>query len=123
MLRAKKQRLWGFHLIDILVLSVPISALFYYLNLNKMLVFLTATLAIVALTHLIASSTGVIAKRVSNTTSALLNATFGNALEFFIAIFALQHGLVEVVKASIVGSIMINVLLLIGLAMISGGWK
>ncbi len=87
------------------------------------MVFVTSTLAIVALTHLLASSTGIIAAQVSNTVSALLNATFGNAVEFFVAIFALHEGLVEMVKASIVGSIIINVLLLIGLAMFFGGLK
>jgi len=70
-----------------------------------------------------ASSTGVIAARVSNTASALFNATFGNAVELFIAIFALQRGLFDLVKASIVGSILINVLLLVGLSMIAGGLK
>jgi Ca2+:H+ antiporter len=52
-----------------------------------------------------------------------MNATFGNAVEFFVAVFALRDGLVEMVKASITGSIIINVLLLIGLSMLTGGLK
>jgi Ca2+:H+ antiporter len=111
------------HPVDILLFFVPISAALYYTHGNSTAVFVTAALAIVPLTRLMASSTGVIAQRVSNTASALLNATFGNAVELFIAIFALQRGLVDLVKASIVGSILINVLLLVGLSMIAGGLK
>ncbi len=112
-----------FQYIDILLIFIPISAVLHYLHISNVSVLLTAALAIVALTHLMASSTAIIAAHVSNTVSALLNATFGNAVELFIAIFALHSGLVDMVKASIVGSIVINVLLLIGLAMIAGGLK
>ncbi|MBI4289737.1 MAG: calcium/proton exchanger [Chloroflexi bacterium] len=113
----------GLHPIDILLVFVPISAALHYLHASPMLVFISAVLALVALTHIMAATTGIIATRVSSTVSALFNATFGNAVEFFIAIFALRQGLVEMVKASIVGSIIINVLLLVGLAMIFGGAK
>lgn len=112
-----------FHPIDILLLFIPLSAIFYYLHVSNTAVFISAALSIVALTRLLATSTGIIATQVSNTASALMNATFGNAVELFIAIFALRRGLVELVKASIIGSILINVLLLIGLSMIAGGLK
>jgi Ca2+:H+ antiporter len=52
-----------------------------------------------------------------------LNATFGNATELIIAFFALKAGLFEVVKASIVGSVIGNILLVLGLSMIMGGFK
>jgi Ca2+:H+ antiporter len=112
-----------FRQIDVLLIFIPVSAVLYYSNANYTAVFITAALSIIPLTRLMASSTGVIAARVSNTASALFNATFGNAVELFIAIFALQRGLVDLVKASIVGSILINVLLLVGLSMIAGGLK
>ena len=116
--------LWrGFLSVNALLFFVPASAAFYYLHLNNTLVFATCALAILALTHLLASSTALIAARTSNTVSAMVNATFGNAVELFIAIFALRHGLLDLVKASIIGSIIINVLLLIGLAMVFGGLK
>ena len=70
-----------------------------------------------------AESTSIIANRVSSTISALINATFGNAVELFIAIFSLRAGLLLLVTASITGSIILNVLLLIGLAMLAGGIK
>jgi Ca2+:H+ antiporter len=111
------------HPIDVLLIFIPVSAFLYYSHGNFTAVFVTAALSIIPLTRLMASATGIIAARVSNTASALFNATFGNAVELFIAIFALQRGLVDLVKASIVGSILINVLLLVGLSMIAGGLK
>jgi len=87
------------------------------------LTFLAIAAALAAITRVLAESTRIIAERVSNTIAALANVTFGNAVEFFIAIFALRQGLVEMVKASIVGSIIVNVLLLIGLSMFIGGLK
>jgi Ca2+:H+ antiporter len=109
--------------LDTFLLFIPISAVFYYLNLNPILTFLVTAAAIIGISNIIIESTGIIAQRVSTTISALINATFGNAFEFFIAIFALRAGLVEMVKASLVGSIMVNVLLLIGLSMVVGGLK
>ena len=53
----------------------------------------------------------------------LLNVTFGNAPELIIALFALSQGLQEVVKASIVGSILGNILLVLGAAMLAGGTR
>jgi Ca2+:H+ antiporter len=62
-----------------------------------------------------------LAHRTGPTVGGLLNATFGNAAELIIAIFALQAGLVELVKASITGSILGNLLLIMGLALVAGG--
>jgi Ca2+:H+ antiporter len=112
-----------FHVLDGFLVFVPISTAFYYLNVHPILAFIATAAAIVALSHVIIETTGIIAQRVSSTVSALINATFGNVLEFFIAIFSLRAGLVEMVKASMIGSIIINVLLLIGLSMVFGGLK
>ncbi|MFH1169902.1 MAG: calcium/proton exchanger [Chloroflexota bacterium] len=106
-----------------LIIFVPVSFVFYYLHANVILTFVSIAAATAAITYLMAESTTIIARRVSNTTSALINASFGNAVEFFVAIFALREGLVDMVKASITGSVVINVLLLIGVAMLSGGLK
>jgi Ca2+:H+ antiporter len=112
-----------FHILDIFLLFVPISAAFYYLNVNAVLTFIATAAAIVGISHVIIETTGIIAQRASSTISALINATFGNVFEFFIALFALRAGLVDMVKASIIGSIILNVLLLIGLSMLFGGLK
>ena len=109
-------------LVSILVI-VPVSILLYYLHANVILTFLVIAAALAAITRILAESTRIIAERVSNTVAALANVTFGNAVEFFVAIFALRQGLVQMVKASIIGSIIINVLLLVGLSMFIGGMK
>jgi Ca2+:H+ antiporter len=112
-----------FHVLDAFLIFIPLSAVFYYLNLNPIVTFIIIAASIIGISHVIVETTGIIAQRVSTTVSALINATFGNAFEFFIAIFALRAGLVEMVKASLIGSIMVNVLLLIGLSMVVGGLK
>lgn len=114
---------WHFHFLDVFLLFIPISILFYFLKLPALLSFLMTAAALIGMAHLMAESTSIIANRVSSTISALINATFGNAVELFIAIFSLRAGLIGLVTASITGSILINVLLLIGLAMFSGGLK
>ncbi len=111
------------HFMDGLLIFVPVTIAFYYLKLDPLITFIATAGSIVALSHVIVEATGIIAQRVSNTISALLNATFGNAIEFMIAVFALRQGLIDLVKASIIGSIMVNVLLLIGLSMVFGGLK
>jgi Ca2+:H+ antiporter len=118
--RKKTSRL---HILDAFLIFIPFSIAFYYLGANPVLTFIATGGSIIALSHVIIESTGVVAQRVSNTVSALINATFGNVIEFFIAIFSLRNGLIELVKASIIGSIVLNVLLLIGLAMVFGGLK
>ncbi len=114
---------WHFHLLDLFLLFVPISIICYFLKVGPLFSFLTIAAALIGLAHLMAESTSIIANRVSSTISALINATFGNAVELFIAIFSLRAGLLALVTASITGSIILNVLLLIGLAMLAGGLK
>jgi Ca2+:H+ antiporter len=120
---SRQHQLPHLHVLDIFLIFVPISIVSYYLNFHPAFSFVTTGAAIVSVSHVIIESTGVIAQRVSTTISALINATFGNAIEFFIAIFSLRNGLVEMVKASIIGSIVLNVLFLIGLSMFFGGLK
>jgi len=108
---------------DIFLVFVPVSIALFYFHANSLVTFIAIGASIIGISHVLVETTDIIAQRVSNTISALINATFGNAIEFFIAIFALRNGLIDLVKASIVGSIILNVLLLIGLSMVSGGLK
>ncbi len=85
--------------------------------------FLVSSLAIVPLAGLIGTATEELAKYRGPAVGGLLNATFGNATELIIAIVALRGGQVEVVKASIIGSIIGNVLLVLGLSIFVGGLK
>ena len=87
------------------------------------LVFVTACVAVVPLAGLMGDATESLAERTGPTFGGLLNATFGNAAELIIAVVALQAGLVELVKASITGSILGNLLLILGLSFIASGTK
>lgn len=108
-----------------LVLSVfiPISWAAHYLEWGDLLVFSTACLAILPLAAWMGTATEEIAVVVGPTLGGLLNATFGNATELIIALVALKAGLVDVVKASITGSIVGNLLLVMGLSMLLGGLR
>ncbi|HEV2104484.1 MAG TPA: calcium/proton exchanger [Candidatus Eisenbacteria bacterium] len=84
-------------------------------------VFACAALAIVPLAALMGGATEALAARLGAGAGGLLNATFGNAAELVLALVALQRGYADVVKASLAGSILGNLLLVLGLAMVAGG--
>src|SRR6188768_4052953 len=86
-------------------------------------VFLLSALAIIPLAALIGESTGHLAEHLGPSAGALINATFGNLAEMIIAVFAVRAGLLEVVKASLTGSILGNLLFVGGLSMLVGGWR
>ncbi len=86
-------------------------------------IFIFATLSLIPLAALIGQATENLAYYVGPTAGGLLNATFGNAPEIIIGIFALREGLIFVVKASITGSIISNALLVLGGSFAIGGWR
>jgi Ca2+:H+ antiporter len=86
-------------------------------------IFATSALAIIPLAGLIGEATEEIAVKTGPRIGGLLNATLGNAAELIITIFALKEGLLELVRASIIGSILGNLLLVMGLAILLGGLK
>src|SRR5918998_3188314 len=90
----------------------------YYLG-----IFIPAALGVIPCAAVMGEATEAIAAKSGPGIGGLLNVTFGNAPELIIAFFALLEGLQEVVKASIVGSIIGNILLVMGAAMVVGGWK
>jgi Ca2+:H+ antiporter len=104
-----------------LLVFVPIALLVKPLGLGELWLFITAAAAIIPLAKILGTATEELALRVGSGIGGLLNATFGNATELIIAFFALQEGLYDVVKASITGSILGNVLFVLGLAMYLGG--
>src|SRR5262249_28972424 len=85
------------------------------------LVFFVAALAIVPLAALIVHSTEHLAARTGPAVGGLLNATFGNLPELIIAVVALRAGLIGMVRASLVGAVLANVLLALGIAFLVGG--
>src|SRR5277367_6608911 len=88
-----------------------------------LLVFIASGLAILPLAAWMGRATEHLAERMGEGIGGLLNATFGNAAELIIALAALRAGLHDVVKASIIGSIVGNILLVLGAAMLAGGLR
>jgi Ca2+:H+ antiporter len=80
-------------------------------------------MGVIPLAHLMGEATEHLSHKVGPTWGGLLNATFGNAAELIIAVIALSKGLNEIVKASLTGSILGNLLLVAGAAMLAGGWR
>lgn len=113
-------RQFGFF--DMLFVFIPVSILFALIK-QPSLLFISSILSILPIARLIGRATEDLASQTSPAKGALLLATFGNFIELIIAILALNIGLVSVVKASITGSIIANLLLLIGLSMFFGGIK
>lgn len=105
-----------------LLVFVPIAIALEYLAPERhLLVFGAAAVAILPLAGWLGRATEQLADRSGEGVGGLLNATFGNAAELIIALAALRAGLHDVVKASIVGSIVGNILLVLGAAMLAGG--
>lgn len=107
--------------LGLLLVFVPLAALGRWLDWNAVAVFAFAALAIVPLAGLMGRATERLAARFGAGVGGLLNATFGNAAELILALVALHRGLTGVVKASLAGSIVGNVLLVLGLAIVAGG--
>jgi len=107
-----------------LLLLMPLAiALEHYAPERSLLIFLVAGLGIVPLASLMAQATGSLAVRLGPGVGGLLNATFGNAAELIIALAALRGGLHDMVKASIAGTIIGNILFVLGVAMVMGGTR
>jgi Ca2+:H+ antiporter len=104
-----------------LLVFIPLAAIAEWRHWGALTVFGFAALAIIPLAGLMGSATESLAHRFGAGVGGLLNATFGNAAELIIALAALQKGLYDVVKASLTGSIIGNVLLVLGLSILLGG--
>jgi Ca2+:H+ antiporter len=111
------------HPLDVLLLGLPLAVLAVLLNWNEVTLFFTSGAAIIPLARYIGIATEALSSHVGAAAGGLLNATFGNAPELIIAFFALRAGLTEVVKASLVGSILGNVLAVLGISFLAGGWR
>src|SRR5215213_4006008 len=118
-------RSWLKPSLDWLLIFVPVAiALRFVPGLeNQTALFIVSCLAIIPLAGWMGRATEHLAEHLGQGVGGLLNATFGNAAELIIALFALYRGLDGVVKASITGSIIGNLLLVLGLSLIAGGSK
>ena len=102
---------------------MPISIAADFLEWGTLTVFITSALAIIPLAIWLSTATEEVAVVSGPSIGALLNAVFGNATELIIALVALKAGLIDIVKASITGTIISNLLLVMGLSMLLGGLR
>src|SRR5215213_1569184 len=100
---------------------IPVAIALDLVHANPVLVFSAAALGVIPCAAVMGDATEAIASKTGPGIGGLLNVTFGNAPELIIAFFALLEGLQEVVKASLIGSVIGNVLLVMGASMLVGG--
>ncbi|RMF78113.1 MAG: calcium/proton exchanger [Chloroflexi bacterium] len=106
-----------------LIIFAPLAVIIELSGGDEVLVFALAALGLIPLADLIGESTEELAVYTGPRIGGLLNATLGNAAELIITVFAIERGLLELVRASIIGSILGNLLLVLGLSLLLGGWK
>ena len=107
----------------LLAVFIPVAIALEIAHADPVLIFSAAALGVIPTAALMGMATEELAAKSGPGIGGLLNVTFGNAPELIIAFFALLEGLQEVVKASIVGSIVGNILLVLGASMLVGGWN
>ena len=125
---SEKPSLWsqfplktGHAALDVLLLAVPGAFMLHFLSVPPLVMFLAAAIAIVPLAAVLGESTEALSEHTGPAVSGLLNATMGNATELILSFFMLRAGHQEIVKASLSGSIIGNVLLVLGLSALVGG--
>ncbi|SCV99852.1 LAFE_0B03928g1_1 [Lachancea fermentati] len=109
--------------VNILLVFVPIGLIFGYGGLSPTWNFLFNFLAIIPLAAILAFATEQLADKAGSTLGGLLNATLGNAVELIVSIIALREGQVRIVQASMLGSLLSNLLLVLGFCFVAGGYN
>jgi len=109
--------------LNVLLIFAPIAIIGRFLDWAPTLLFISSALAVIPAAGILGQATEELAGHTGPRLGGLLNATLGNAAELIITIFAIRAGLLELVKASITGSILGNVLLVMGLSVLVGGIK
>jgi len=107
----------------ILLVFIPVTIAGKIMGFSDPMLFVFSSLAIIPLAGVMGKSTDDIAGYCGQRIGGLLNATFGNATELIIAFVAMKEGLFDVVKASLAGSVIGNILLVLGMSMLAGGIK
>lgn len=104
-----------------LFIFIPITVALEHAGMRPPVLFFSAALAIIPIASMIVHSTEQIATRTGDAVGGLLNATFGNAPELIIALVALKAGYLDMVRASLIGAILANLLLALGISFLLGG--
>lgn len=107
--------------INVLLIMVPVGFAVYYARLKPVPVFIINFIAIIPLAAMLSSATEELAIRVGETLGGLLNATFGNAVELIVSVQALIKNEITIVKTSLIGSMLSNLLLVLGMSFFLGG--
>jgi Ca2+:H+ antiporter len=102
---------------------VVVAALVHFLDAPAVAQFVVAGIAIAALARLVGTSTEQLGSRLGSSATGVVQSALGNLPELFIALFALHHGLVRVVRAALIGSVLANSVLVLGLAFVAGGLR
>lgn len=124
LVRNTMMKLWSYlraNPLSFLLVLLPIAVVARYANWPALVVFIAAALGVIPMAGYIGEATEVLAEHTGPRIGGLLNATLGNAAELIITLVAIRAGLLELVKASITGSILGNLLLVMGVAMVVGG--
>ena len=108
---------------QLLLLFLPAAVLAHWAGMSGIIVFAASALAIIPLARLLGEATEAMAEKTGLRIGGLLNATFGNAAELIITLSAIRAGQIQLVLASLTGSILGNLLLVLGFAMLMGGLK
>ncbi|OSS44070.1 hypothetical protein B5807_11210 [Epicoccum nigrum] len=107
--------------INVLLIFVPVGFAVFYAGLKPVPVFIINFIAIIPLAAMLSNATEELAIRVGETMGGLLNATFGNAVELIVSIQALIKNEITIVKTSLIGSMLSNLLLVLGMSFFLGG--
>jgi Ca2+:H+ antiporter len=108
---------------DIMLIFIPLTLILSFIGADSTILFIVSLLAILPLAAKMGEATEELAKIFGGHIGGLLNATFGNAAELIIVILAINKGLIDLVKASLTGSIIGNLLFVLGLSLFFGGLK
>jgi len=109
--------------VRLLLIFFPISVLAEILHWGDLIIFITAALAIIPFAGLMGEATEALAEKTGPRVGGLLNASLGNLAELIITIVAISAGKIDLVKASIIGSVLGNLLFVLGLSLLVGGLK
>ncbi|KAL8723087.1 MAG: hypothetical protein Q9225_000558 [Loekoesia sp. 1 TL-2023] len=109
--------------VNFLLVFVPLGIISGAIHWNPTVVFILNFLAIIPLASLLSFATEEISVKLGQTLGGLMNATFGNAVELIVSIVALKNGEIRIVQASMLGSVLSNILLVLGCCFLAGGIK
>jgi Ca2+:H+ antiporter len=109
--------------LNVLLIAFPVALGMHHLGASPWMVFAASCVTIIPLAGIMGRATEDLAEKAGTGIGGLLNATFGNAAELIIAIIAVRKGLTEIVKASLTGSIIGNLIFVLGLSLLAGGLR